>query len=127
MNLLIDVGNSRIKWARSEADHTVSDQISLAHGGEIGDEWLKLVAAGGTRPTRILIANVAGARIAETLTRLLSRKYSVAPAFAAAAGTRAPRAGEAPRPSRSSRERSISVDAAYPRTRPALSGVDSST
>jgi type III pantothenate kinase len=55
MMLLIDVGNSRLKWAWARGE-VLGDQISIAHGGEVGSRWLELVAGDGARPERILIA-----------------------------------------------------------------------
>ena len=127
MNLLIDVGNSRIKWAWSEAGHTVSDQISLAHGGDIGDEWLKLVAANGARPTRILIANVAGARIADALTRLLRGKHSVAPEFATVTALAAGVTCAYRDPSQLGVDRWLAIIGAWHRARRAVCVVDSGT
>ena len=81
MKLLIDVGNSRLKWAWASGSE-LGDQISLAHGGEVGSRWLESVAGAGERPERILIANVAGAAMAEALRARSRSLFGVEPEFA---------------------------------------------
>jgi type III pantothenate kinase len=87
MMLLVDIGNSRVKWAWGERtapgqQMSLSDQISLAHVGEVSSDWLSAVAAAGHRPNRILISNVAGARMADGLRNLLARQFGIEPEFA---------------------------------------------
>jgi type III pantothenate kinase len=127
MNLLIDVGNSRIKWAWSEGDRTASDQISLAHGGEIGEEWLKLAAASGARPQRILIANVAGARVAAELTRMLLGKYSVTPEYATVTAAAAGVTCAYRDPSQLGVDRWVAIIGAWHRAKRAVCVIDSGT
>jgi type III pantothenate kinase len=59
--LLIDVGNTRIKWAYVEADHW------LAEGATGMNEWLSLKQAFASlpEPNKILISNVACAEAAQ--------------------------------------------------------------
>ena len=82
MMLLIDIGNSRMKWAWMDGA-ALSEQVSLAHAGDVGSDWLQLVASGGRRPQRVLVSNVAGSRMADAVTRLLRQQYGVEPQFAA--------------------------------------------
>lgn len=75
MNLLLDIGNSRIKWA-------MSDGAGLSHAGAaardaalfntLSDAWRQLPA-----PARILAANVAGAEFAEVLSRWIKVCWGV--------------------------------------------------
>lgn len=61
MNLLMDVGNSRVKWAWSE-DGGLEDPDQLDRPELPGESSVLDVALGatGNRPSRILAANVAG-------------------------------------------------------------------
>jgi type III pantothenate kinase len=81
MMLLIDIGNSRVKWAWAEGEQ-LGEQISLAHGGEVGKEWLELLASAGQRPRRVLVSNVAGAKMAAPVSALLRERFGVEPQFA---------------------------------------------
>lgn len=63
MMLLIDAGNSRVKWAFAQAGAAAGDWIASgacthAELGSLGAQWQPL------SPTRALVSNVAGARAA---------------------------------------------------------------
>jgi type III pantothenate kinase len=66
MMLMIDVGNTRLKWRRH-------DGAALGAGGTVVHrdvaprEWLRDLPADGTRPARVLVANVAGPGVAHAL------------------------------------------------------------
>lgn len=66
MMLLLDVGNTRLKWARLE-DGVLGAQSAAAHAGWTSDEFIRNVLMRGGRPTRALVGNVAGGRLAEML------------------------------------------------------------
>jgi type III pantothenate kinase len=67
MILLIDAGNSRIKWA-SLVGGVLQAGEPIAHGGEAGDvHALSLAWAPLPRPVRILAVNVLGAVFADAL------------------------------------------------------------
>ncbi|HZF14826.1 MAG TPA: type III pantothenate kinase [Steroidobacteraceae bacterium] len=127
MNLLIDIGNSRIKWAWSDAGRVATDQISLAHGGEVGGEWLKLATSAGLRPERILVSNVAGARMAETLVRLSREAFSVSPDFAAVAAAAAGVTCAYRDPSQLGVDRWLAVIGAWTRAKRAVCVLDCGT
>ncbi len=75
MDLLIDIGNSRIKWAYSNAG-----KLSRHGGAERGSElpkqaqssWLK-----STKPERIVAANVAGDGDAEQLNQWVHKQWQL--------------------------------------------------
>jgi len=66
--LLIDLGNTRIKWAHVEAGHW------LKEGAAGIDEWLSLKQAFANlqEPNKILISNVAGAETARKIREVCS-------------------------------------------------------
>ncbi len=80
MNLLVDIGNSRVKWAQQ------SDTCLQLHGAcfynkdllreSIAPHWGSL-----SRPEQVLIANVAGDRIANEVSAYLHSKWGITPTF----------------------------------------------
>ena len=69
MNLLvIDAGNSRIKWGWADVSGWLRRAwIATADAANLGNEWKDMPA-----PDRIVIANVAGERVREAITRVLA-------------------------------------------------------
>lgn len=59
MNLLLDVGNSRIKWRYAAARETISGAVE--HDGRSLPKDLAWASRSWPRPERVLVANVAGA------------------------------------------------------------------
>ena len=81
MNLLVDIGNSRIKWARRNtrgsgrlhaADYT-RDNVHAC----LDTEWHEL-----KRPGQVWVANVAGKKIADQVTRWTLAHWNIKPRFA---------------------------------------------
>lgn len=89
MILLIDIGNTRIKWARLE-NGTLGAQSAAAHG-EDRNAVLERIARdarmpaarmpGARMPARILVSNVGGREIAETCTRSFEQRIGITPEF----------------------------------------------
>ena len=80
MNLLVDVGNSRIKWAFQDKDgvspgtgtkYDKSDFAALAH-----TNWGKMAI-----PRRMLVANVAGGGLEEQISAWVTRRWRITPEF----------------------------------------------
>lgn len=80
MNLLVDVGNTRIKWAFQYDDalspgtgveYDKSDFAVLAH-----NNWGKMEI-----PRRVLVANVAGGGLGEQLSAWVTRRWRITPEF----------------------------------------------
>ncbi|MGJ7915604.1 type III pantothenate kinase [Massilia sp. LXY-6] len=72
--LLVDAGNTRVKWALARDGATPGDW--LAHGAVLHAELDTLQAAWlGHGVTRALVSNVAGAQLAERLAALLPRLW----------------------------------------------------
>jgi len=79
MILLLDVGNTRVKWAWLE-------YIEVAPAGAVAHNsthraWQREIEADGHRPTRVVVSNVAGPAFAAALTLWCRDHYSVDPEF----------------------------------------------
>ena len=79
MILLLDVGNTRVKWAWLE-------YLEVAPAGAIAHNsthraWQREIEADGHRPSRVVVSNVAGPAFAAALTLWCRDHYSVDPEF----------------------------------------------
>ena len=79
MILLLDIGNTRIKWARFEGGK-LSKSGSATHVDEQLDLALKQ-AFDGPEPQRILAANVAGPLVAKAMSDLCQERHWARPEF----------------------------------------------
>ena len=85
MNLLVDIGNSRIKWSSRNTRGTgrlhavvyTKENVSAC----LNTEWRKL-----KRPDQIWVANVAGKAVAEQFTRWTMAHWGIKPRFATVSG-----------------------------------------
>jgi len=84
MVLVIDVGNTRLKWAWLTSTG-LSDQQAVVHRDAKAALWTAALFESGQRPTRVLVSNVAGRAMAKTLTRLAKKIYQVDVEFVTAA------------------------------------------
>jgi type III pantothenate kinase len=75
--LLIDVGNTRIKWA-IERDGVLAAHGHSVHRGRALDEALRPLAELDARPSRVVASNVGGEALAEALRKLVERRFSAA-------------------------------------------------
>jgi type III pantothenate kinase len=82
MQVVIDIGNTRIKWAEVE-DGRLSKPGSVVHRGATERAFAALAAALPKDLSRAIVANVAGDAIARQLTELLARRSRVVPEFVA--------------------------------------------
>lgn len=82
MIILLDMGNSRIKWGWLDGTMLHSGQ-PLANNGDfcqaLQEVWRDLPA-----PQRVVASNVAGAERGQALDRWLQQRYGIRPEFAAA-------------------------------------------
>jgi type III pantothenate kinase len=79
MILLLDVGNTRVKWAWLE-------YLEIAPSGAVAHDathrsWQDEIEADGHRPSRIVVANVAGPAFAAALTLWSRDHYAIEPEF----------------------------------------------
>jgi type III pantothenate kinase len=77
--LLIDAGNSRLKWAGADGDG-LHDGGAAGHGGDPASAVGKIVAP---KPQAIWIANVTGPALGHALAAALRTRFGVTPRFAA--------------------------------------------
>ena len=76
MILVIDVGNTRLKWAWLTSTG-LSDQQAVVHRDAKPGIWTTALFESGQRPSRVLVSNVAGPAMAKTLTRLTKKMFRV--------------------------------------------------
>jgi type III pantothenate kinase len=76
MILVIDVGNTRLKWAWLTTTG-LSDQQAIVHREAKPGIWRAALFDSGQKPTRVLASNVAGPIMAKTLTQLAKKKFDV--------------------------------------------------
>jgi type III pantothenate kinase len=90
MLLLIDIGNTRIKWARLEQG-TLQPQSAAAHGDWTAATFVEALLRPG-RAERVLISNVSGSRLANVARTAVMQTWQIEPEFitatAAAGGVR---------------------------------------
>jgi len=72
--LLVDAGNSRIKWALSRADGTLPQRGALAHADGDAPDWPALPA-----PCGAWISNVAGPGVAARIDALIDARWPALP------------------------------------------------
>lgn len=124
--LLIDVGNTRLKWAFGDGDR-ISPSDSVVHGGDFERALGALHEALDARPERIVVANVAGPRFAVALDALLATRPAPAAEFVATtAETCGLRCGYRD-PRRLGVDRWVAAIGAYRRVRGAVCVVDAGT
>ncbi len=76
MILVIDVGNTRLKWAWL-TNTGLSDQQAVVHRDAKAGLWTAALFETPQRPSRILVSNVAGADMAKTLSKLAKKMFHV--------------------------------------------------
>ena len=80
MALLIDIGNTRIKWARFE-NGVLQPQSAAPHADWIGQTLVETVLRRGNRADRVLVSNVAGTRMAEVVRTAVSQTWQLEAEF----------------------------------------------
>src|SRR6202047_514672 len=84
MILVIDVGNTRLKWAWL-TNTGLSDQQAVVHRDAKPGIWTAALFESGPTPKRVFVANVAGPVMAKTLARLTKKAFRVNIEFVTAA------------------------------------------
>jgi type III pantothenate kinase len=80
MTLLVDIGNTRIKWARLTGT-VLGEQSAAPHATWTADTFVESILNSGARAGRVLIGNVGGARMADVARQALSKTWSIEPEF----------------------------------------------
>jgi type III pantothenate kinase len=78
--LLIDIGNTRIKWARFDGKR-LGRQRAAVHSGWGGEDYARRVIGSGRGLERILVVSVAGTRVDRSLTLAARRARAPVPEF----------------------------------------------
>ncbi|HKE42970.1 MAG TPA: type III pantothenate kinase [Steroidobacteraceae bacterium] len=81
MILLLDIGNTRVKWAQL-LEGALTPQQSLLHRDVPVEEWTRQLFRERFRPQRLLVANVAGAAMETTIRGEAQRLWQLTPEFA---------------------------------------------
>ena len=76
MILVIDVGNTRLKWAWLTSTG-LSDQQAVVHRNAKPGLWTSALFESDQRPTRVLVSNVAGSDMAKMLNRLAKKSFKI--------------------------------------------------
>ena len=76
MILVIDVGNTRLKWAWLTTTG-LSDQQAVVHRDAKPAIWTTAVFESGQKPSRVLVSNVAGPAMAKKLARLTRKMFRI--------------------------------------------------
>ncbi len=126
MILLLDIGNTRIKWAQV-LDGALTPQQSLLHRDVAEELWTKQLFRERFRPARLLVSNVAGADMAATIRREAQRLWHVTAEFAATAASAAGVTNAYPQPSSHGVDRWLALVAARHMTSSAACVIDAGT
>ncbi|MCG8432571.1 MAG: type III pantothenate kinase, partial [Gammaproteobacteria bacterium] len=78
MNLLIDIGNTRVKWG-TETDGAVEQIGAAAHAGASMVDALAKIDADDDAPQRVIVASVAGTEVNDTVTSWVEEKFELVP------------------------------------------------
>jgi type III pantothenate kinase len=80
MALLIDIGNTRIKWARFE-DGVLQPQSAAPHADWSAESVVETVLRRGNRADRVLVSNVAGPRMADVVRTAVAQTWQMEAEF----------------------------------------------
>ncbi|MBB6095645.1 type III pantothenate kinase [Povalibacter uvarum] len=80
MNLLFDIGNTRIKWATLDGG-VLSAQRAEPHAEWDNERVHAVVLSGMTRPARVIVSNVGGSRVASLVQLAISTRWGIEPEF----------------------------------------------
>lgn len=78
--LLVDIGNTRVKWARL-AKGRLGRQRAAAHVGWSGEDFVRRIVGKGRGLERIVVVSVAGARVDRGFAAASRRRTGIAPEF----------------------------------------------
>jgi type III pantothenate kinase len=126
MILLIDVGNTRLKWAWLSSTG-LSDQQAVVHRDAQTDLWTKALFDPIHKPERILVSNVAGDAMAKALSRLARKAFGARVEFVTAQRSFLELTNGYLDPTLLGADRWLAVIGAWTRARSALCVVDAGT
>jgi type III pantothenate kinase len=126
MILVIDVGNTRLKWAWLTASG-LSAQQAIVHREALPEAWTPAVFDSAQRPDRVLVSNVAGEAMGRLLTRLTQQTFGVKTEFVKASGNFLELTNGYLDPTLLGADRWLAVIGAWTKVRSALCVVDAGT
>src|ERR1700750_1690274 len=126
MILVIDVGNTRLKWAWLTSTG-LSDQQAVVHRDAKPGLWTTALFEGGQRPTRVLVSNVAGPSMAKILARMTKKTFKLDVEFVTAQPEFQGRKSGYLDPSLLGADRWLALIGAWTKARGALCVVDAGT
>jgi type III pantothenate kinase len=112
MILLLDIGNTRLKWAQLEGTTLGAQHASVHTDGEVGVTLERLFDE-VSRPERVLISNVGGAEIGGTCAAAISERWGVTPEFVVSSARAAGVTNAYLEPNKLGVDRWLAVIAAY--------------
>jgi type III pantothenate kinase len=80
MILLVDIGNTRIKWATFDG-RTLGPQSAQPHANWTREELMSGLIRPSQQPDRVVASNVGGAKIADLLRTTMAAQWQVQPEF----------------------------------------------
>jgi len=80
MNLLVDIGNARIKWALQDGDHWANGEAQL-HKGRAFKDIARPILKDLEQPERVIVSNVAGREYEKSVQTWIKRRWKVMPEF----------------------------------------------
>jgi len=80
--LLVDIGNTRVKWTRFDG-HKLGPLHAASHAGWGGEDYARRVIGSVRGLERIVVASVAGDRVSRSVTLAARRARAPAPEFVA--------------------------------------------
>ena len=80
MKLLLDVGNTAVKWCLADKGR-LTDGERFIHSNTAFDVQAEQAWSGLATPDEIVVANVAGVGMVDTMTRWVSQKWQQSPQF----------------------------------------------
>ena len=126
MILVIDVGNTRMKWAWLTGTG-LSDQQAVIHRDAKPGIWTAALFESGQKPQRVLVSNVAGPVMAKTLARLTKKVFHINIEFVTAAAEFQGLTNGYLDPTLLGADRWLALIGAWTRARSALCVVDAGT
>jgi type III pantothenate kinase len=126
MILLLDIGNTRIKWAQA-LNGALTPQQSILHREVATETWTRQLFRERFRPARLLVSNVAGEAMAATIRREAERTWRVSPEFAVTAANAAGVTNAYPQPALHGVDRWLALIAARHLTSNAACVIDAGT
>jgi len=126
MILLLDIGNTRIKWAQM-LNGALTPQQSILHREVAQDVWIKQLFRERFRPARLLVCSVAGAEMLATIRREAERHWQVSPEIAITTASAGGVTNAYPQPSSHGVDRWLALLAARQMTTTAACVIDAGT